>query len=89
MAIPIVWEFNTNGNLEGWTVTNASATSVNGGILYIDPAGADPYTSSPPISASAGSYRYVQLRMASNALDSNGAIYFRTQTENSYSEDKK
>jgi hypothetical protein len=84
----IAWEFNTNGNYQGWGVTNA-ASSVLNGILFIDPYGSDPYVSGPSISANAASYRYVQLRLASNALDGSGAIYFRTQAENFYSEDKK
>ena len=89
-ALPptIAWEFNTSGNYQGWVVTNA-AHSVNSGALFIDPYGSDPYVSGPSISASAAAYKYVQLVMASNALDGNGMIYFKTQAENFYSEDKK
>jgi hypothetical protein len=85
----INWEFNSNGNPEGWTPVNMSASSVNGGVLFLDPAGSDPYVAGPTINASASSYRYVILRLASNALDGGGAIYFRTSTSNFYSEDKK
>ncbi len=86
---PISWEFNSTGNFEGWALTNMSSAQVNGGVLYLDPADADPYISGPNISTSAGSYRYVELKMASNALDGSGTIYFRTIADNSYSETKK
>ena len=83
------WEFNTNNNFQGWTIYNISAASVSGGNLFMDPWGSDPYLFSPYISLNASSYPYVQTRMASNALDGNGLIYFKTNSENFYSEDKK
>jgi hypothetical protein len=86
---PIVWEFNTTGVYDGWSVWNASASSVNSGILFIDPSGVDPYVTGPNISAQASVYKYVQVRFANNGLDDTAAVYFRTQAENYYSEDKK
>jgi hypothetical protein len=86
---PIVWEFNTTGVYDGWSVWKASASSVNSGILFIDPAGVDPYVTGPNISAQASVYKYVQVRFANNGLDDTAAVYFRTQAENFYSEDKK
>ncbi len=88
-APPIVWEFNTAGNYEGWTPYNASASSVNSGKLFVDPAGVDPFVTGPSISAQASVYKYVQVNIANNGLDDTGAIYFRTQAENFYSEEKK
>jgi subtilisin family serine protease len=85
----ISWNFNTVGNYEGWVPVNASASTVNGSDLLIDPAGSDPHIVGPFISASAATYRYLQMNMANNALDSTGAIYFKTQAENYFSEDKK
>jgi hypothetical protein len=92
-AVPptIAWEFNTAGNFEGWSVANASpsGSAVHDGILFLDPAGSDPYIISPPLSANASSYRTVVVKMASNGLDPFGNIYFTTQTENFYSADKR
>jgi hypothetical protein len=88
VAPPISWDFNTAGNFQGWSCINIQAASVNNGILFVDFAGADPYITGPNISAGASIYKYLQLRMASNALDSAGKIYFRTTAENFYSEDK-
>ncbi len=83
------WEFSTDGNTEGWTGTNIESYSVGGGRYFIDPAATDPYISSPNTSASATSYDMVLLKMVSNAPDGNGAVYFRTQADNNYSESKK
>ncbi|HEU4871460.1 MAG TPA: hypothetical protein VFT44_00075, partial [Pyrinomonadaceae bacterium] len=85
----IAWEFNSSGNSEGWTGNNMSATSVTNGAYFLDPSGLDPFVVSPNISASASTYRHFVVRMASNGLDSTGAVYFKTQAENFYSEDKK
>jgi nitrogen fixation protein FixH len=85
----IAWEFSSTGNSQGWTGNNMSATSVNSGIYFLDPSGLDPFIVSPNISASASTYQYFVVQMASNGLDSTGAVYFKTQAENFYSEDKK
>ncbi len=85
----IAWEFNNSGNFEGWNATNASASSVNSGKYFIDPSGVDPYTTGPSISTQASTYKYLIVFMASNGLDSTGAVYFKTQAENFFSDDKK
>ncbi len=85
---PPAWEFNTDNNFEGWRAINISAASVHSGILFDDPAAGDFYLLSPPISVDASVYKYLQLRMASNAGDKFGNIYFRTQADD-YSEDKR
>jgi murein DD-endopeptidase MepM/ murein hydrolase activator NlpD len=85
----ILWEFNTFGNFEGWSAVNASDSAVHDGILFVDPAGADPNLVSGTLSVNAASYRTVVIKMASNALDQFGNVYFKTQSENSYSADKR
>jgi hypothetical protein len=83
------WEFNNDNDLEGWNLHNFSAYSVHGGLLFIDPSGADPWIESPPISVDAGVFRTVVVRMASNGRDGNGYIYFKRQGDVSYSEERK
>jgi hypothetical protein len=85
----IAWEFNSAGNSQGWVANNMSGTSINSGIYFLDPSGSDPFVVSPNLSSSASTYSYFIVRMASNGLDSTGAVYFKTQSENFYSEDKK
>jgi len=86
---PISWEFNTLNNFEGWTVSNAVASAVHDGILFVDPSGSDPFISSPNFSVSAASYKTVTVRFASNGIDPFGNVYFKTQGENFYSADKR
>lgn len=90
------WDFNTDGNYQGWTVANASGKSVNNGILFIDPSGDDPYIESPPLARNlligqpnAILYPFIKVRMASNGLDGTGAIYFKTASKDYYDDTKK
>jgi murein DD-endopeptidase MepM/ murein hydrolase activator NlpD len=82
------WDFNGNGNLEGWSLFNWAGWSVNSGKLFFDAAGSDPYITSPDIFVDASILRYVKFNLASNAPDMNGKVYFKTSTSNFYSEDK-
>jgi hypothetical protein len=88
-ASPIYWEFRPAGVFSGWSTYNASAASVNSGIMFIDPAGLDPYVVGPNIAVSAASLRYVKLKMASNARDGYGNIYFKTQEDDRYTDYKR
>lgn len=84
------WDFNVNGNRQGWNAFNISAVSVNSSIFFVDFNGAgDPHIESPDINVSAAAYPYVSFKMASNLPDGNGYVYFRTQAHNSYSETMK
>lgn len=89
VATPLAWEFNTNGNFQSWNAINVSSASVNTGIAFLDPAGADPYFQGPAISVSGSVYRYATVRLASNLLDGNGYVYFKTSNEPYFSETKK
>lgn len=88
-ATPFVWDFNVSNNLEGWTGTNLSTLRSTGQALLLDPAGLDPFILGPSINADSSIFRHVKLRLASNALDNSGAVYFKTAASNAYSESKK
>jgi murein DD-endopeptidase MepM/ murein hydrolase activator NlpD len=82
------WDFSGNGNREEWSLFNFAGWSVNNGTLFFDPSGSDPFIQSPDIFVDASVLRYVKFRLASNASDTNGKIYFKTDISNNYSEDK-
>lgn len=82
------WDFATNGDFESWAAINVDTGFVENNVFVINPSGGDPHYDSPYISLSASTYKYVKTKFASNGLDSTGAIYFRTATED-YSDDKK
>ncbi|HEY0826711.1 MAG TPA: glycosyl hydrolase family 28-related protein, partial [Bacilli bacterium] len=44
---PSAWEFNTDGNFEGWTLTNQVVGVVSGGNLALTVSGTNPYIHSP------------------------------------------
>jgi hypothetical protein len=88
-STPFVWDFNVNNNLEGWTGVNLSALRATDQVLVLDPSGLDPYIIGPTINADGSVFRHVKLRLASNALDSSGALYFKTSASNTFSDSKK
>ena len=83
------WKFTGNSNYEGWVLMNWSAWSVNGGTLFIDPAGNDPHIKSPELFVDASVLKYLKFSMASNAPDKSGQIFFKTASENDYHENKE
>ena len=88
----ISWNFNTVydfNDTEFWNINNLESYSVGGGIFYIDPSLSDPYIVSPPLSINYADYNTVRIRMASNAPDGIGNIYFITFDEPNWGEDKK
>lgn len=83
------WNFTGTDNLEGWSLINIEGWAVGNGYLWDNPSGPDPYIVSPDLYVDASVLRYVRLRLASNALDGEGYVYFKTAAENFYSEGKK
>lgn len=84
------WEFNGAGNFEGWLLKNIEAGSVNNGILFDDPQTGDPQIVSPEIFVDASVLKYLKFRMASNAPDRKGTIFFKTTgADGSYAPDKQ
>ncbi len=62
--IGIAWEFNENGNLQGWTASpNFSNIEVKDSMLTATVAGSFPYLSSEEFNISATNYRFIFVRM--------------------------
>jgi len=83
------WNFNTAGNLEGWTMQNDLNASVSGGALSLTATGIDPYMHSPDnLSVSALPHRYVKLRLENNTTSTGGKIFFLTTTDTGWDDAK-
>lgn len=84
------WDFNTDGNVEGWTMTNQIAGSVSGGILTLTSSGGDPYmTSADNLGiANASTNRYVKIRMKNNTSDTAAELFFTTTTDTTWTASK-
>jgi hypothetical protein len=83
------WEFSINGNRQGWTSANIANDTgpVDGFWIFVTNQN-DPYLTSPALEAPAAAFSTVSVRIANQNTNSQGKIYFKTASENFYSEDK-
>jgi len=83
------WLFDTDGNIEGWTPGNATAT-VSGGTLNLTTTGVDPLIMSPNNLGitNPGTYKYVHVDMKNNSSDTTGRIFFITDTDTTWNSAK-
>ncbi|GGD64204.1 fibronectin type III domain-containing protein [Paenibacillus nasutitermitis] len=84
------WNFNTNGNLEGWSMVNQATGSVSGGLLSITSSGGDPFIHSPDSLGITNPWlnRYIRVRMQNGTGNAQGQIYFTTTADSSWTEAK-
>jgi len=83
------WNFNTDGDHEGWGVAYDMGTSVSGGYLNIISWGTNPFIHSPDglgVSASANGHVYV--KMSNSSSNTSGKIYFTTTSSTNFDESK-
>jgi hypothetical protein len=76
------WEWNTNGDLEGWTNRNQwNNAAVSNGRYSGVAAGNDPFVHSPPLWVNTHrNSHYLRVRMKSTAGNF-GVVYFLTETD--------
>lgn len=58
-----IWHFDASSDITGWTVTNASALSVSGGLLTFTPTAADSSFSTGTFSVAGSAYQIVKIRI--------------------------
>ncbi|HDL64102.1 MAG TPA: hypothetical protein ENH12_01790, partial [Proteobacteria bacterium] len=85
---PAVWEFNQDGDIEGWGVIDIYSWQVAGGFLTINPEIIDPYIEGPDISVPAVNFDRVEFRMRSRSASNSGQFFWRTAAENTFTEPK-
>ena len=89
-----IWNFNVNGNDEGWIAKNAKrykngyTYQVREGMLSVKPTSSNPKIVSYPLNIAAEPFDSVIVRMRGDALSGHGKVYFATDEEPQYSEDK-
>lgn len=76
------WEFNTNGNSEGWhSMHSLSQPVVASGVMTMDVTGEDPYCAGPSsVTMDADAQHYISIRMAVTAGTS-AEFFWGTQAE--------
>lgn len=84
------WEFNVEGNKEGWVAYNVSLDSGpwSNGLWIVTACCNDPMWVSPKIAVDAADFKRVKVKMASQNSNTLGQVFFKTSAEDFYSEDK-
>ncbi len=84
----VTWEFNTDGDAEGWTAWHSmSLTGTSGGVLSLNMTGSDPYFGSSIFNADAAANPYVVIRMKETA-EGTAQLFWGTVAENGMTEAK-
>ncbi len=80
------WEFNSNGNLEGWTMTNQISGNVSGGVLTLISSGGDPYMISADNLgiANASANRYIKISLKNNTSATAAQFFFTTTSDTAW-----
>ena len=84
------WDFgsaiDTTASIYGWSVSNASISSVSTTAVTLNPS-SDPYIKSPSgLQLDPTRYKKVKIRMSSKAPDGNVRVYFTTTTYTGWAE---
>jgi hypothetical protein len=84
------WEFEVDGDTEGWLATNQLASlQVSNGHLTTQSTGDDPYMLSPGFAVDAKAFPIIEIRMKVSSGGGGGArLYFITASDNTYDETK-
>lgn len=76
--IAAIWQFNTDGDAEGWVADhNVSPLVVKGGLCTFELTGSDPWILRPNLDIDTAGYGFVGVKMRSDREGSN-QIYFAT-----------
>lgn len=81
----IPWEFNTDGDREGWSAVNATDHGVSGGTWNLATSQADPHVVSPAVGIEAASFGMVTLRLSSTNTDTEGLLYWKRAGDSDFS----
>ena len=86
---PYRWEFNLDGDMEGWTPGGNATGVVSDGVFHGTSASTDPVMMGPEISLDASQYDRIEIRMKNKVEAERGSvgIYFTTPN-GSWSQDR-
>lgn len=80
------WDFNIDGDFEGWTLRKYLQGEVAGGSFNLTVSGgSDPGIMSPAgLGLAAADYRYLKIRMRNQSAGASGRLYFVTDDHTSF-----
>jgi polygalacturonase len=79
------WEFNADGDREGWSAVNATDNGVSGGAWNLTTAQAGPHVISPDLGVEAGYFGTIAIRMSSSNADADGRLYWKRSGDSDFS----
>jgi hypothetical protein len=82
------WEFDVDGNTQGWTLVNAVAPTTPVGGYWTFNGGADVQLVGPAVELDAASNRIVEITAANQSALQNGRVYFTTAADPTWSQAK-
>jgi hypothetical protein len=85
------WQFETDGDTEGWVVANQVENfTTTGGSLVMNSTGNDPHLQSSEITAPADTYNSIKISMRLEPQEETafGQVFFLTDLDNRYSDSK-
>lgn len=83
------WDFNAEGNSEGWTPINQLTGSVSGGAYILTASGNDPYAhSADNLNYNLSGKSCIEIRMKNNTDSTSAKLFFITDVSGIYNEAK-
>jgi hypothetical protein len=84
------WDFENDGDLEGWRLDKSVDGEVSGGALNLTLTGDGARIQSPDeLGVDADTYRYLVVRMRNETSGDSGLVYFMTDDDGSYSNQQR
>ena len=83
------YEFNVNGDMEGWSAIGVDSSQVKDGEVTLVSSGNDPIIQLAKTEFKASDYRYVRVRMKNTTGATTAMMYFITQAETNWGGGKR
>lgn len=83
------YEFNVNGDMEGWKTIGVDSSQVKDGEVTLVSSGNDPIIQLDKTEFKSSDYRYIKVRMKNMTGATTAMMYFTTQTEKNWGGGKR
>jgi hypothetical protein len=83
------YEFNVNGDMEGWKTIGVDSSQVKDGEVTLISSGNDPIIQLDKTEFKSSDYRYIRVRMKNTTGATTAMMYFITQAEKSWGGGKR
>lgn len=88
-TVPYHWEFNEDGNIEGWKTSSIGYKRVENGELLLKSSGTDPLIYHMDLSADTTKYKKIKIRMKNLTGATTASLYFLTDSDQTWGGGKR